>query len=214
MDERFKNLEGIDERRRHLMLGAAAFSMLPLASSPVHAQSKNVTLEGIEIEESIMLDGKKLVLNGAALRKRGYFKSDITALYVTKKSTDPKEIYKLDGPCRIQLNFLRKFSVATVERIFLSDFKLAATDEEFNRLAGPIGDVGLALDSIKTISKGDVLNLDWVPSKGWMATHNGKNLTINGTSTVINNKLAFQLQLRAHLGPNVPEELRSGLLGL
>lgn len=71
----------------------------------------------------------------------------------------------------------------------------------------PYADVG-------HVGKGDVVNLDWVPGTGWMATHNGKPLTgADGKALLINEELAFQIYLRMYIGSTVPEELRNGLLG-
>ncbi len=200
-----------DEKRRALLIATAASALLPFAV-PAHAA---VELEGVQLPETITAYGKKLVLNGAGLRKRGYFKADVTALYLPEKRTTPEAIYKLDGIRRIQLNILREFTSSTISRIFLSDFKQSATEEEFKKLIGPIGQIGMAYSNVKRVAKGDVVNLDWVPGIGWMATHNGRQLTgENGQVMSINDELAFQIYLRMYIGPAAPEELRNGLLGL
>lgn len=175
-----------------------------------------VELEGVQIDETITAYGKKLVLNGIGLRKRGYFKADVTALYLPEKRTTPEAIMKLDGLRRIQLNILREFTSSTISRIFIADFKQVATDEEFKKLIDVIGQIGAAYSNVKRVTKGDVVNLDWVPGRGWMASHNGKQLTGDGTvdAMAINNELAYQIYLRMYIGPHAPSELRNGLLGL
>lgn len=202
--------DAVDHLRRQMLAGAAASALLPFAS-PAQAA---VELEGVELPESVMAHGRKLVLNGAAVRKRGYFKADVTALYLPEKRTTPDAIYKLDGVRRIQLNILREFTSSTISRIFLADFKQSATEEEFKRLIGPIGQIGAAYSNVKRVSKGDVVNLDWVPGQGWMASHNGKPLTGDGTVLAIKDELAYQVYLRMYIGQAAPEELRNGLLGL
>lgn len=203
--------EPVDQLRRRLLAGAAASTLAPWAA-PANAA---VELEGVELAESVTAYGHKLVLNGAAVRKRGYFKADVTALYLPEKRTTPDAIYKLDGVRRIQLNILREFTSSTITRIFLADFKQSASEEEFKRLIGPIGQIGAAYANVKRVSKGDVVNLDWVPGVGWMATHNGKSLTGDGGTTLsINDELAYQVYLRMYIGQNAPEDLRNGLLGL
>jgi len=204
--------DAVDARRRQMLAGAAASALLPFA---VPAQAA-VELEGVELPETVTAYGRKLVLNGAAVRRRGYFKADVTALYLPEKRTTPDAIYKLDGVRRIQLNILREFSSSTISRIFLSDFKQSATEEEFKRLIGIIGQIGAAYSNVKRVSKGDVVNLDWVPGQGWMASHNGKLLTGDGTAAglAIKDELAYQVYLRMYIGPAAPEDLRNGLLGL
>ncbi len=210
MRDQIKKPEGVDSLRRQLMMGAAASAMLPWASSAQAATE----LEGVELDDSVTVNGQKLVLNGAAVRKRGYFKADVTALYLPKKTSNPDAIYKLDGVRRIQLNILREFTSSTISRIFLADFKQSATDDEFKRLIGPIGQIGSAYANVKKVSKGDVVNLDWIPGTGWTATHNGKLLTMDGGGNAIKDELAFQIYLRMYIGQGAPEELRNGLLGI
>lgn len=207
-----KKPEHINTLRRQLTMGAAASAALPWSAAM--AQSSAVTLEGVSLAPSVMAYGQKLVLNGAGVRKRGYFKADVTALYLPEKRTVAESIYKLNGIRRIQLNILRRFTSSTITRIFLSDFKQSATEEEFKRLIGPIGQLGAAYANIKEVEKGDVVNVDWVPGQGWMASHNGRPLTTdNGTSLAIKDELAFQIYLRMYIGEAAPEELRDALLG-
>lgn len=196
--------------RRQFMVGTAATALMPWATEA----RADVELEGVKLEESITVGGRKLVLNGAGVRRRGYFKADVTALYLPEKRTTPESIFKLDGYRRIQLNILREFTSSTISRIFIADFKQAATEEEFKKLIEVVGLIGAAYSNVKRVVKGDVVNLDWVPGKGWMAFHNGKMLTVEGAAASINNELAYQIYLRMYIGTNAPEDLRNGLLGL
>ena len=131
-------------RRRDVLGAAAATALLPWAR-PAQAA---VELEGVDLPDTVTAYGQKLVLNGAGVRKRGYFKADVTALYLPEKRTTPDAIYKLNGVRRIQLNILREFTSSTITRIFLADFKQSATDEEFKRLIGPIGLIGAAYAAV------------------------------------------------------------------
>lgn len=196
--------------RRHWLALAAGATCLPL-SAPAHAA---VELEGVRLEETTTAHGQRLVLNGAGVRRRGYHKSDVVALYLPERRTTPDAIYRLDGVRRIQLNLLRNLSSSTITRVFLSDFKQVATDEEFRRLIEPLGMIGAAYANIRRVVAGDVVNLDWVPGQGWMATHNGRALTSVDGVLAIKDELAFQIYLRMYLGNAASAELRNGLLGL
>lgn len=201
----------IDPTRRQLLAAGAGAALLPW-SMPAQA---DVELEGITLAETAVVHGQKLVLNGAGVRRRGYFKADVTALYLPEKRTTAEAIMKLDGIRRIQLNILRDFTSSTISRIFISDFKQAATEEEFKQLITVISQIGAAYSNVRRVDKGDVVNLDWVPGQGWQASINNKMLTIDGVSNgSINNELAYQIYLRMYIGPNAPTELRNGLLGL
>jgi hypothetical protein len=207
-----KDLDLHDPLRRQLLAGAAAATLLPWAAP---SQAAAVELEGVELPETVMAYGQKLVLNGAGVRKRGYFKADVTALYLPEKRTTADAVFKLNGVRRIQLNILREFTSSTISRIFIADFKQAATEEEFKKLITVVSQVGAAYSNVKRVTKGDVVNLDWVPGTGWLASHNGKILQVEGLNMVaINNELAYQIYLRMYIGEGAPEELRNGLLGL
>ena len=210
-DER-QEPEPINVMRRHLALGAAASTLLPLATPAIAQQ---ISLEGVDLASTVTAYGQRLVLNGAGVRKRGYFKADVTALYLPEKTTSPDAIYKLDGVRRIQLNILRRFTSSTMSRIFLADFKETATEEEFKRLIGPIGQIGAAYANVAEVVKGDVVNLDWVPGRGWLATHNGRSLNeVDGRPLMIKDELAYQIYMRMYIGPDAPADLRNALLGL
>jgi hypothetical protein len=198
---------------RRQLLGQAMMLSLMAMAWPDKAEAA-VELEGVELPESVMAYGRKLVLNGAAVRKRGYFKADVTALYLPERRTTAEAIYKLDGIRRIQLNILREFSSSAISRIFLSDFKQVATEEEFKKLISAISVIGQAYANVKRVTKGDVVNLDWVPGQGWLASHNGKQLTTDDGPTGIKEELAYQIYLRMYIGQTAPDELRNGLLGL
>lgn len=201
-----------DGLRRKFLMGAAIAATTGAWINPAHAA---VELEGVSVAETAMVGGKKLVLNGAAVRKRGYFKADVTALYTPTKMTNPDAIFKLDGPRRIQLNILREFTSGTISRIFVADFKQSATDEEFKKLITVVGQIGQAYGNVKSVQKGDVVNLDWVPGTGWTASINNKPVVISdGVPLVIKEELAYDIYMRMYIGPHAPNELRNGLLGM
>lgn len=212
MSDNFDSRSEVDGLRRKLLLGAAAATTLGPWATSAHAA---VEIEGVSVAETAMVGGKKLILNGASVRKRGYFKADVTALYLPEKRTTPESIFKLDGPRRIQLNILREFTSGTISRIFVADFKQSATDEEFKKLITVVGQIGQAYGNIKSVNRGDVVNLDWVPGTGWLASINNKPVLIEpGQPLAIKDELAYQIYMRMYLGPNAPDDLRNGLLGL
>lgn len=201
------------DRRQWLGLSLAA----PLAASlgtlawPMQALAQaTVKVDGVEVATSSVVRGKKLVLNGAGVRRRGYYKSNIVALYLPERLTTLDTIMKLDGPRRIQMLLLRDFSQSTVSRIFLADFKQAATDTEFKTLINEVAEIGAIYNNVKRVEQGDKVNIDWQPGAGIIASLNDRQLN----EKPINSELAYQIYLRMFMGPTVPEELRNRLLGL
>lgn len=178
---------------------------------PLQAQAQAaIKVDGVEVPTTTTVRGKKLVLNGAGVRRRGYYKSNIVALYLPERLTTLEAIMKLDGPRRIQMLLLRDFSQSTVSRIFLSDFKQAATAVEFKTLINEVAEIGAIYNNVKRVEQGDKVNIDWQPGAGIIASLNDRQLN----DKPINNELAYQIYLRMFMGPNVPEDLRNRLLGL
>lgn len=193
------------DRRQWLALTLGALAW------PLQAQAQAaVKVDGVEVPTTATVRGKKLVLNGAGVRRRGYYKSNIVALYLPERLTTLDAIMKLDGPRRIQMLLLRDFSQSTVSRIFLSDFKQAATDVEFKTLINEVAEIGAIYNNVKRVEQGDKVNIDWQPGAGIIASLNDRQLN----DKPINNELAYQIYLRMFMGPTVPEDLRNRLLGL
>jgi hypothetical protein len=82
---------------------ASLWLMLALVAPPALA----FDIEGFEVDEAAVVDGQKLVLNGAGWRKRGYSKIDVTALYVEQRQSTADALIKHAGRKRILLRPLR-----------------------------------------------------------------------------------------------------------
>lgn len=197
-----------------LGLGGALGLLLPATHALAQAQASGPTVrvEGLDVPGSLIVRGRKLLLNGAGMRKRGYYKSMVVGLYLPERLTTLEAVMRLDGPRRIQLQLLRDFTQSTVSRIFLADFKQTATETEFKGLINEVAEIGGIYNNVKRVEQGDVVNIDWQPGQGIIASLNDRVLNQNGKP--IASELAYQIYLRMFLGPGVPDELRNRLLGL
>lgn len=170
-----------------------------------------VELEGVKVDESVIAaNGARLVLNGVAVRKRGFFKTDVTALYLPERSTSPDALYHPRGPLRMTLYLLRDIPTSLASRFFVSDFKQVATDAEFRQLISEVGRTGALYGNLKQIAKGDVVTMDYTPSNGLVVNFNGKPLT----DAPWKNALYFEVYMRMFVGPTVADDFRNGLLGI
>ena len=175
----------------------------------------NTEVSGVSLDETAVVGGQKLQLNGAGFRKRGYFKIDVTALYLPQKMSALEQIENAAVPRRIELVILQDLTGAQASRYFLIDFEASATKAEFANLITEVGQVGDIYSSLRTIKKGDIVTMDWVPGKGLIATYNGTPLTPHGApSPYINSELLAKVMLRMYVGGKTPAELRDNLLGL
>lgn len=177
-----------------------------MALSAAHAV---VELEGVQVEDTATVAGTRLVLNGVGVRKRGYFKTDVTALYLPERRSKAADVYNPNGVRRLVLVLLRDIPSATISRYFVGDFKQVATDAEFKQVINEVGQMGQVYGGLVRVNKGDVVEIDWIPGTGLTAYINGKSM-----GAPIKNPLFYEIYMRMYLGSSVPEDFRNALLGL
>jgi hypothetical protein len=175
----------------------------------------SVDVSGVPLEETVTVGGAPLKLNGAGYRKRGYFKIDVTALYLQQKATTLESAENAPGVKRVQLVIQQDITGSQASRYFLIDFEASATPAEFAKLITEVSQVGDIYSSLPKIKKGDIVTMDWIPGKGLIATLNGTALTPHGAaSAYINSELLAKVMLRMYVGGKTPAELHDNLLGL
>lgn len=183
-----------------LIAGAACF--------PVRAAE----IEGVKLDEKIQLSsgGPELVLNGAGIRhKFAFFKVYVGSLYLTEKKTDNEAIYADPGPKRIGMNILAD-EVTANELIASMNNALAInlSPHELALVEKRIRDLNAMMSSIKSIGKGSVVHLDYIPDVGTRVTVNGvERITIPGEDF-------FRAMLHIWIGNKpVDGRLRDAMLG-
>ena len=175
----------------------------------------NVDVSGVSLDETVTVGGVPLKLNGAGFRKRGYFKIDVTAVYLQQKATTLDAVENLPGVKRVQLAIQQDVTGSQASRYFLIDFEASATPAEFAKLITEVSQVGDIYSSLPKIKKGDIVTMDWIPGKGLIATLNGNVLTPHGSaSPYMNSELLAKVMLRMYIGGKTPAELHDNLLGL
>lgn len=191
---------------RSMALLAAAAAALLTVSPGSHAATE---LEGVPVEDSVVINGQKLVLNGMAVRKRGYFKTELSALYLPQRTNNPDVVYKTNGMRYLRMTILRDLPSATASRFFIKEFTQNATEAEAKQLINELGALGGVYGNLNRINKGDVVEIIWTPGKGMNARYNGKLVDERG----IANPLWWAVYMRGYVGPNVADTYRNGLLG-
>jgi chalcone isomerase-like protein len=185
-----------------------ALSLLMLWGLAVRAESPP-ELDGVTIEDSAVVAGTKLVLNGAAIQKRGFFKTNTIALYLSEKRQTLDGVVKLEGPKRVHLVMLRDIKGFLIARQFLNDFAASATEAETRALSAQVEAISANYARIDVLHKGDVLLIDWIPDKGIAASLNGQSV-----GPAHRNEALWEVSLRPVMGDMAPRELREQLLGM
>ena len=192
----------------------AACTVTALAATAPAATAGTIEVSGTTLDDTVQLAGQTLVLNGAGYRKRGYFKVDVTALYLQTRVNSVEGVEKVPGVKRLELVLQQDISGAQASRYFLADFEASAQPMEFAQLINEVSQIGGIYSSIRQLKKGDIVTLDIIPGKGCMASLNGTPLIPHGASTpYFSNELVGRVLFRMYVGGKTPSDLRDNLLG-
>jgi len=143
-------------------------------SYPFSLQAKEVARVNISETISFSDQSTKLILNGAGIRTKFIFDIYVGSLYLEKKASSAKEIYILHGEKRISMHFL--YNEVSKEKLvngWNDGFENNHTSEELVKLKDRITQFNNLFVSVK---KGDVINLDFIPTTGTSITIKGKSM--------------------------------------
>ena len=129
---------------------------------------------GIRLNERMSLGTSELVLNGAGLRKRAFFKVYVAGLYLTQEKTSPAEVFALAGPKRISLTLMRNLPVLELAKALKSGIHDNSSPEERQALEGRVEELSARLLAIREGKRGDVITVDWLPDAGTLVAVNGE----------------------------------------
>ena len=139
-------------------------------------------IAGITVVERTTLGGSELVLNGAGLRKKLFFKVYVAGLYLTHKKRSPTEVFALAGPKRASITLLRDLPAQELVLALTEGIRNNCSPEQQQALKDRIDALAANLLSLRQGKKGDVITVDWLPDQGTVVTLNGeiKGETIPG----------------------------------
>jgi len=125
---------------------------------------------GVTFPETATVEGKTLVLNGAGVRTRVFFKVYAMGLYLERAATDPAAILAQDTIRRAELHLLRSLTGEEISSAIASGFEANAGDAK--------GRLAARLDRLKTmfpaVEAGDTIVITYVPGRGTSVVGKGK----------------------------------------
>lgn len=130
-------------------------------------------LEGQQFDNSMVLAGRTLRLNGLGLRGVLWVKAFVAGLYLPATSKDPNQILTMPGPKRLRLKVMLEASSHELTKSFQHG---ARNEEEPIRLAMAkrVDTLAGLIDSLDKVHPGDVMDLDYVPDQGVQLRLNDK----------------------------------------
>jgi hypothetical protein len=172
------------------------------------AASAQVTLAGAKFDREASVAGQKLLLNGAGIRYKAIFKVYAMALYTPKAVRSNPEVLDAKLTKRLRLVALRDVGGDEFGKLFARAIEENATREEFASSIAAVVRMGQIFADQKQFSKGDVVDIDYVPGIGLALVVRGKQ------QELFKEPQFSSIMYKIWFGPHPPDTaLQKALLG-
>lgn len=161
---------------------------------------------GVTLPETVTLDSKPLVLNGAGIRSKFFVKVYVGALYLPVRTRDADAVLHNTGPVAMHMYFVHsEVAKEKLVNAWNEGFDANLDAAERARLATRIE----RFDGLfRTVHQGDVIRLDYTPGSGTTVSIN------NETRGVVEGEDFMRAWLRLWLGKQPAQaDLKQNLLG-
>lgn len=188
---------------------AASLSAFLLSATQLQA-AEAMQIESIHYAPTTEVAGDSLTLNGAALRKKLFFKVYAAGLYVKTPTQDVNAVMTETGAARVRLGLLRDVSGESFIEALDDGLKANLTPEKEQAVAKELDELRTLMKQIGDVKVNDLVDFDYVPNKGTMVSLNGKPVgqTIGGGRALYNAVLAIWLGDKT-----IDNTLKSGMMG-
>ncbi len=165
-------------------------------------------VEGVKLADKVSVGGAELMLNGAGVRKKAFFKVYVGALYLTQKQTSLNGVLGLKAARRVQMTLLRDLTADQLVDAFSDGLGDNHTKAELDGMKAQIDQLNTLMRSMKEVKTGQTVTIDLVPGTGTVLSLNGA-----AKGTVAGDAFNGAL-MKIWLGENpVSEPLKKGMLG-
>ena len=165
-------------------------------------------VEGVKLDDKAQLESRDLVLNGAGLRKRFFFKVYVIGLYLPQKQSDAAAAIELPGPKRATIHMLRNVGAGQFTEALVDGRQANHSEADFQKLEPRVKQLADVMAQIGEAKKGMSIALDW--------TGSATRLLVNGKAVgqPIAGEDFYRALLRIWLGEHpVQDDLKKALLG-
>ena len=168
--------------------------------------ARGAIVAGREVPDAISVGESRLVLNGAGIRKRLFFKVYVGALYVRARSSDPAAIVAADEPKAVRVFFLRNVSRDQLKEAYHVGIEKNSPGPRVAELEAKLDLLAELLP--EKIRQGSELSVTYVPGTGTVLT------TSDGTRGTVEGKEFADAMFRTWLGEHpADEDLKDAMLG-
>jgi len=178
--------------------------LLAFCIASAHALAAEVA--GVKLDDKMSVGGQELVLNGAGIRTKAFFKVYVGSLWVPAKATTAAQVYA-KAPRRVQLNMLRDVGSDAMIEALVDGVKQTNSAADTAAVKAETDQLAAVMKSIGPLKEGNVLVFDFVGG--------ATKVSLNGTEKGSIPGDAFNKALmNAWLGDNpVQSDLKKAMLG-
>jgi hypothetical protein len=163
----------------------------------------------VHFDDTANVGGENLVLNGAGVRTKVFFKIYAMGLYLADKKTVTADVLAATGARRATIIMLRDVSTEDFGKAFTDGLNANTGKDERIRFLAQTMQFGSVFGQIERLKKGDQLQFDWLPGEGTQCYLNGKKI-----GAVIPELAFYNAVLRIWLGDKPADyALKAALLG-
>ena len=160
------------------------------------AQALAAEIAGVKVDERISLGASELVLNGAGMRTKAFFKVYVAGLYLAEKRTSVAEVLALPGAKRVSMRLMRDLNARQLTEALDEGIRDNTAEAELEVLKGRLAELTDIMNALQSAKEGDVIALDWLPGSGTRVVLNGeaRGKAIAGGLTTIEEKALGNIQ--------------------
>ena len=137
------------------------------------AMAATIDLAGVKVEDSAVVGGAKLPLNGAGIRVK-FLKIYVGELFVGKKVHTLQELIAAPSPKRLKMTFLREVDSSAFGKLLTRGVQDNVAKDQYSRMVPGLIRMGEMFGSNKSLGPGDAVTNDWIPGTGLVVTVKGK----------------------------------------
>ena len=134
---------------------------------------------GVKLEDKATVGGQELLLNGAGLRTKVFFKVYVAGLYLPQKQTTAAGVLN-QKPRRVHLTLMRDLSSEQLLEALHSGLDANNSATEMDAIKKETEQLTTIFSSLKEAKKGSVINLDYVDGATKISFNGGDKGSIAG----------------------------------
>jgi Chalcone isomerase-like len=189
--------------RRTLLILLASVAAMPAWAT------RSITTEGLTFAGDIQLADTALQLNGVGWRAVAWVRGYAAGLYLPKKASTEAQVIAQQGAKRLQLRLVQEVDAEEFVKAFVKGVQRNTPATDAARLGERVTQFSSVIRGLGKLKKQDVIDLDFIPSKGLVLSRNG---SVRGAPVAGEDLYAALLRCFIGIKPTDPE-LKIGLLG-